>query len=187
MASYFFSMTYICFLRGINLGKRRIKMPLLKSLFEELGFKNVSTYIASGNVIFETRKVDLQKLEAKIEKHLFKSLDYEVDAFVRPQDELETLIAYPAFSKAQMEQPENTQYIVFLKTVPAAADLAIFKSIETPTDKFTSNNQELYWLCGTGVAESEVWKSKFLKQLSWKTSTTRKANTVAKIIEKLRL
>ena len=46
---------YVAFLRGINLGKRRPPMSELKRLFEELGFTNVATFIASGNVLFETK------------------------------------------------------------------------------------------------------------------------------------
>jgi len=45
---------YVALLRGINLGGHTVKMDRLKKLFEELGLKNVETFIASGNVIFES-------------------------------------------------------------------------------------------------------------------------------------
>ncbi len=152
-----------------------------------MGFKNVSTYIASGNIIFESRKSDLSKLEIKIEKHLHKSLGYEVDTFVRTREQLEKITKHPTFPKNQLELPKNTLHLILLKSIPTKEDHSIFKSLKTPTDTFAFNNCELYWLCGTGVSESDVWKSKMHKQLSWHTSTMRKFNTVIKIIEKIKV
>ncbi len=64
-------MKYVAFLRGINVGgKNRVEMSRLKSVFESLGFVNVSTYINSGNVIFETEILDVDKLVQKIEEKL---------------------------------------------------------------------------------------------------------------------
>ena len=61
------SVRYVALLRGINVGgKTLIKMADLKACFEELGFDQVSTYIASGNVLFDSGRTDAAKLEAKI-------------------------------------------------------------------------------------------------------------------------
>ena len=64
---------YIAFLRGMNLGKRRVKMDHLRVLFEELKFSSVETFIAIGNVIFTAKSADSRKLEKQIEAHLEKS------------------------------------------------------------------------------------------------------------------
>ncbi|WP_394993096.1 DUF1697 domain-containing protein [Emticicia sp.] len=47
---------YIAFLRGINVGNIRIKMPDLKTAFEKMGFQNVATYLQTGNVVFDSEK-----------------------------------------------------------------------------------------------------------------------------------
>jgi len=57
---------YIAFLRGINLGKRRLLMSQLKALFEELGFDDVETFIASGNVVFSSKVTNTSRLESQI-------------------------------------------------------------------------------------------------------------------------
>ena len=57
---------YVAFLRGINLGHRRIKMDRLRQLFEEMKFTGVATFIASGNVIFSSPARDGRKLAAQI-------------------------------------------------------------------------------------------------------------------------
>ncbi|MSU22989.1 MAG: DUF1697 domain-containing protein [Opitutus sp.] len=74
---------YIAFLRGINFGNRRIKMDDLRARFEEMKFADVTTFIASGNVIFTSKQKDSRKLERQIQDHLHQSLGYGVDTFVR--------------------------------------------------------------------------------------------------------
>ncbi len=62
-------ITYIAFLRGINVsGHKIIKMADLAEMFIGLKFKNVKTYIASGNVLFDSNEKDVSKLEAKLKK-----------------------------------------------------------------------------------------------------------------------
>ena len=58
---------YIAFLRAINVGGHTVKMDVLRQLFESLGFANVETFIASGNVIFESKAGNVKALEKKIE------------------------------------------------------------------------------------------------------------------------
>ncbi len=95
---------YVAFLRGMNLGKRRLEMSQLKTLFEELGYGQVATFIASGNVIFSTRERNAQKLEVRIAEHLERSLGYGVDTFVRTLDE----VAVTDFDHAQHVEHSKT-------------------------------------------------------------------------------
>ncbi|HYD85152.1 MAG TPA: DUF1697 domain-containing protein, partial [Opitutus sp.] len=79
---------YVAFLAGINLGNRRLKMDALRAHFEALKFRNVATFIASGNVIFDSSARDAAKLETQIERHLAKTLGYEVATFLRTREEV---------------------------------------------------------------------------------------------------
>ena len=82
-------MRYVAFLRAINVGGRHlVKMDALRRLFEELGFTNVETFIASGNVVFESKSRSAASLEKAIEAHLQKSLGYEVKTFIRSESEV---------------------------------------------------------------------------------------------------
>jgi uncharacterized protein (DUF1697 family) len=57
--------TYIALLRGINVsGQKLIKMDALKDMCKELGYKNIQTYIQSGNIIFQENNLDTRQLEA---------------------------------------------------------------------------------------------------------------------------
>jgi hypothetical protein len=78
---------HIAFLRAINVGGHTVKMDQLRTLFEELGLKDVETFIASGNVIFRS-PAKSASLESKIERHLHRALGYEVDTFIRTDGEV---------------------------------------------------------------------------------------------------
>ena len=87
----------IALLRAINVGGHTVKMDQLRTLFAALGYANVTTYIASGNVIFETPPTSTEALEAQIERHLRDALGYEVITFIRTAEELATIADYAPF------------------------------------------------------------------------------------------
>ena len=78
----------VAFLRGINVGGRIVKKERLQEVFEALGFRNVMTYKQSGNVIFETEAKDMEKVRARIEDKLKKTLGCDVAVFIRTIDYL---------------------------------------------------------------------------------------------------
>ena len=85
--------TFVALLRGINVGgNNMISMKALKTSFERLGFKNVSTYINSGNVLFQTRQADARKLEVKIEKMLASEYKLGCKVVVRSAGEMASLV-----------------------------------------------------------------------------------------------
>jgi len=86
-------MKYVCLLRGINVGgKNLIKMAELKILLEKLGFSSVKTYIASGNVIFES---NLDKLAAKavIEKRLLERISSPISVLLLTAEEMRRIVS----------------------------------------------------------------------------------------------
>ena len=84
---------FVALLRGVNVGgNNMISMPKLKESFERMGFKNVTTYINSGNIVFKTKEPDVRKLEKKIEQMLAKEYNLDSKVVVRKLAELETLV-----------------------------------------------------------------------------------------------
>src|SRR5450631_163899 len=90
----------VAFLRAVNVGGRTVKMDALRAAFEGLALTRIETFIASGNVIFDSRARDLAALERKIEAQLLASFGFEIDAFVRRLDEVAAVAAHPAFDVA---------------------------------------------------------------------------------------
>lgn len=89
--------TWVAFLRGVNLGKRQMKMAELKACLEGLGMENVKTIVASGNVRFETGKA--KGLKDRLEAALLESFAFPVKLTLRSADEIEAMIASKPFAK----------------------------------------------------------------------------------------
>jgi uncharacterized protein (DUF1697 family) len=85
--------TFVALLRGINVGgNNMVPMKSLKASFERLGFEDVSTYIASGNVLFRTAERDPRKLEATIDPMLARDYGLKGKTVVRSQPEMARLV-----------------------------------------------------------------------------------------------
>ena len=91
---------HIAFLRAINVGGHTVKMDRLRDLFAGMGFANVETFIASGNVIFDAPAPGTAALERKIETGLLTALGYRVDTFIRTPAELAAVAAKRPFGDA---------------------------------------------------------------------------------------
>ena len=91
-------MRYVALLRGINVGgKSVIRMADLKECVEELGYDDVSTFIASGNVLFETAERSGVKLESAIERALERRFQLPITVVVRSRAEVGRIVkAIPA-------------------------------------------------------------------------------------------
>ena len=98
----------IAFLRAINVGGHTVKMDDLRTLFATLDFSNVETFIASGNVIFETPKENAATLERRIEQHLQQALGYHVATFIRSASEVAATAHYQPFPPAELDGEGNT-------------------------------------------------------------------------------
>jgi len=174
---------YIAFLRGINLGNRRLKMDELRTRFEELKFANVETFIASGNVIFASKEGDVAKLTKKIEAHLQKKLGYPVDTFLRTRAEVAAVAAFRPFAKADMENEAHTLYVGFLVQPLSDAQARGLEACRTKVDDLRVAGREYYWLCRIKSNESKVWTSPAMRALKLPSSSMRNVNTIRKLAE----
>lgn len=172
---------YIAFLRGINLGKRRIKMETLRVLFEELRFSDVATFIASGNVIFSSRTSDASKLEAAIARHLAQSLGYAVDTFVRTRREVADIAAFPAFAPHEFANARNTIHVGFMSEHLSQIQQRALRACGTEVDAFSINERQFYWLCRIKSSDSEVWKSPAMKAVRLHSCSMRNLTTIRKL------
>jgi len=171
--------TWIAFLRAINVGGHTVKMDRLKKLFEEIGFSNVATFIASGNVIFESKSAKSDALEAKIEKHLKSQLGYEVATFIRSSDELAEIADHNAFP----DQEDGTLYVGFFKKTPNKAGQSKIMNMSSEADDFHFRGRELYWRCRVRSIDSE-FSGAVCEKLLGMPATLRNMNTVRKIATK---
>ncbi len=171
---------FIAFLRAINVGGHVVKMDRLRPLFEALDVSNVETFIASGNVIFDSLAKDARKLELQIESHLKESLGYAVPTFLRTPEEIASVVAYRAFPDAP---EESTLYIGFLAAAPSAEVREKVAACRTGVDEFHVHDREVYWLCHKKFSDSPFSGAKLEKALGMPT-TLRNLTTVRKLTAK---
>jgi uncharacterized protein (DUF1697 family) len=112
---------YIAFLRAINVGGHTVKMEVLRRHFEVLGLSDAETFIASGNVIFETTAKNTRLLEKKIEEQLRTALGYEVATFIRTAAELAAIAKYQPFAAAAMKTAQALNIAFLAEPLAATA------------------------------------------------------------------
>ena len=170
---------HIALLRAINVGGHTVKMDQLRSLFEVLSLDNVSTFIASGNVLFESSTRAAGGLERKIERHLEQSLGYEVATFLRTPSELAATIEHAAFS-ASVVRNAHALWIGFLKQPPAAQELERLMALACKTDDFRVHGREIHWLRRATTSEAMITGAAVERALG-APMTARNVTTVRKL------
>ncbi len=171
---------YVALLRGVNLGGHTVKMDRLKKLFEEMKFKNVETFIASGNVIFDSASKNAAALEKKITASLEQSLGFPAATYLRTAEEFMRVLEHEA---AQNLGTHNV-YIGFLYEPPSRDAHVRLSKYQSKTDEFHVTEREVYWICrARGMSDSPFFRVGIEKALGVK-ATVRNVTTVTKIVER---
>ena len=148
---------YVAFLRGMNLGNRRIKNEELRRHFEAMGFEEVATFRASGNVIFSAPKREAEaKLATRVEAELDERLGYDVQVFLRSAAELAAVAAYEPFDAKAVAKSKGKLQVSFLKKTPTDAAKKKALALASEEDRLAIEGRELYWLPSGGISESDL-------------------------------
>ncbi len=169
---------YVALLRAINVGGHIVKMDALRRLFEDLGLKNVETFIASGNVIFESPRKALG-LEKSVEAHLRASLGYDVDTFLRTLAELAVVAAHEPFG-ARGDRP---LYVAFLRNEVDDQTTSKILSFRSACDDFAVHGREVYWTTAGPMSDSKFSNAVMERALKTR-ATFRNVTTVSKLAAK---
>jgi uncharacterized protein (DUF1697 family) len=145
---------YVAFLRGMNLGGRRITNDELRSHFEALGYEDVDTFRASGNVIFAVAGEEAAKLTVRLEEGLGDLLGYEVPVFLRSAQALRAIAAHEPFEAKQIAASKGKLQIALLARKPPAAAAKEALAHSTDEDRLAIEDRELYWLPDGGLSDS---------------------------------
>lgn len=172
---------YIAFLRAINVGGRVVKMDYLRGLFEAMDLTAVETFIASGNVIFESSKSPTALADA-IQTYLQKALGYEVATFIRTPGEVAAIATYKPFSESELANAGALNVAFLASALDASAQEKLMK-LETDIDRFHYHGREVYWLCQTKQSESKFSNTVFERTLKVQ-ATFRGIRTVQKLAAK---
>jgi uncharacterized protein (DUF1697 family) len=170
----------IVLLRGINLGSRnRIAMPALRKAFEDAGFKDVSTYVQSGNVVLSSRASG-RALERTCEKLIHDQFGLEIDVVTRTRDELAAVVARDPLGEV-VTNPKRYQ-VAFLSDELSAEVLERLQSARAESESLVVHGREVYSWHPEGAARSKLWNTLAGRGLGVK-ATARNWTTVTALLQ----
>ncbi len=187
----------VAFLRGMNLGSRRITNAELADHFGAAGVANPTPYQASGNVVFDdpgdfgAPGGDRRALEHQLEEHLQRVLGYPVDTFVRSLDELESITAADGLRAAEAEGFKV--HVILLHEPPPRDVLDHLARLETDDDRFLPRPgsaragaplRTIYWLRRGRLTDSTIDASSPGDLTGGRPSTMRTLGTLRRILKK---
>ena len=174
-------MIFVALLRGINVGgNNMIKMSALKVSFERLGFKDVATYINSGNVLFKTRETDARKVEKKIEKMLAAEYRLPCKVVIRSAAEMARLVK--KLPKDWTGDKDWRYNVIFLRHTIDSKDLVAGLEFKPDIEKVTYVSGTLLW----SAHVDDISRTTMLKLSGHKMfqeMTVRNLNTTKKLHE----
>ncbi len=169
--------SYVAMLRGINVsGNKPVKMEALRASFEALGFKNVRTYVQSGNVVFEAKERAGGPLGPKVEARIKRDFGFEVPVLVLGAAELARVVAENPFLE-QRGIDLTKLHVTFLAGAPAAAGLKKLEGVSSGRDAFRCLGQIVYLSCPDGYGNTKLSNNAFERALGT-AATTRNWKTV---------
>jgi len=174
---------YVAFLRAINVGGQHVvRMEDLRRQFERLGFTDVETFIASGNVVFTATSRDGAALERKIEGALEKTFGFEVKTFVRTLAELADVAARKPFAEARVKSA-GAYCVGFLAVPLAPAAVQSILALKSVEDDFHVDGREVYWISTKGQGKA-AFSNAVLEKLLKSKSTLRGVRMLQKLAAK---
>ncbi len=147
---------YAAFLRGINVGGHRIASGELCARFVQLGFHDVGTFRASGNVIFAAATEPLTEMSARIEAGLLAALGYEVPVFLRTATEVCAIAAHQPFPKPLIAASQGKLQVAMLYGRPTGRVRKEVLALATDEDRLAFSDRELHWLPSGGILDSAL-------------------------------
>ena len=173
---------YVAFLRAVNVGGRVVKMETLRTLFGRMGFTNVQTVIASGNVVFESPQRSVRRIEETVEQGLKAALGYNVITFIRTMPELTTLVEHPLVSDDALDAGA-VLYVAFLREKPSPDAARKLTALKSDAEDFHVHERHVLWLVRGRFSNSSL-SGPSLERTLGLPATIRNATTVRKIAQK---
>lgn len=170
--------TYIAFLRGINVGGHK-KMPMqeLRNVLSN-HFKDVKTYIQSGNVVFKASETDKKSLEKIINNEISIHFSFNVTVIVKTINDIENILQSCPFS----EEKKEKSYFTLLHTIPLKKHVETANTISYPNEEFTIVKDCIYFFSSVGYGNVKFNTNLFEKKLEVN-ATSRNYRTLIKVIK----
>ena len=172
--------TYISILRGINVsGQKLIKMAELRKQLSELGLQEVTTYIQSGNIIFQSSIRDSKEISHIIHKKIKEDYGFEVPVITLSR---EALLSAATNNPYKSDNPIEQLHITFLEDIPTSSNVDALDHTKFLPDEFEILDKAVYLNVKNGYGKSKLTNNLFESKLKVM-ATTRNMKTVNKLLE----
>ena len=170
---------YIAMLRGVNVsGHNTIKMEVLRGLCQGLGFRNVETYVQSGNIVFQALLENPEAISKRIGETVLRSFGFDTPVLVRTSREIRNVIASNPFLK-EKGIDSSKLHVTFLSETAQKGSEKKLETLATNPDRFYPASHEIYLYCPGGYGRTRLSNNAIEKALSveattrnWKTTNT---------------
>jgi uncharacterized protein (DUF1697 family) len=169
----------IAFLRAVNVGKRTVNMSRLVEVFEALGYTDVSTFINSGNIVFDASGARAD-VERAIERALEAEYGFEVTTFVRTAGELGKMLDAAPFEVADAD----TYFVTFLKSTPSTTTVRTLEAYSNDFDTLVVRGRDVHWRMHGRSIDTTVTKTQW-NVVGKLASTSRNVNSLRKLLAKI--
>ncbi len=178
------SYQYVAFLRGINVGGHvLIKMIDLKKAFEKMGFENVRTLLASGNVVFESEQTDKKALTTEIESLLKKAFEKDISVILRSLDDLKKLQSSEPFKGIKVT-PSIRLYVTFLSEKARLHTITIpYTTLQKEFRILHATHMEVFSVLDLSIGKGTPDAMNILEKEFGSNVTTRNWNTILKVVK----
>jgi uncharacterized protein (DUF1697 family) len=173
---------YAAFLRGMNVGGHRLTNDELRAHFATMGFADVATFRASGNVVFAGKAQRPDAVKERIETGLEELLGYAVPTFVRSAAEVQAIAAATPFAPERLRSSAGKLQVVLLSAAPSREAQADALALAGDGDGLVFEGREAYWLPSGGVLDSALDMTSIARVLGQ--TTIRTKGTVEQIAAK---
>lgn len=174
---------YLAFLRGVNIsGKNKVTMAELKRGVDQLGYKEVRTYLNSGNVIFSSDDHDIGRIAKRIGMTIKSQFDLDIPVFVIAKDELEDILRHAPdwWGNDDKEIYDNLIFIL-----PPATFADVLSEIGEPKEeleKIQDYKEAIFWSFSRRYYQKTNWWSKTASANIGNKLTIRTASTIRKVV-----
>jgi uncharacterized protein (DUF1697 family) len=174
--------SYISVLRGINVsGQKLIKMDALRKTYENLGIRDVKTYVQSGNVVFNVSETEPDKLEQLIYNQVVKDFGFEVPVIVLTAEKLKQVVDNNPFVN-DLDKDPTYMHFTFLSATPSNFDKSVIESKKQDGEEISFSGDAVYLYCPNGYGRTKL-NNNFLETRLKVTATTRNWKTVNELLK----
>ncbi len=178
---------YIAMLRGVNVtGHNTIKMEVLRGLCQGLGFRNVETYVQSGNIVFQALLENPEAISKRIGETVLRPFGFDTPVIVRTSKEMRNVIGNNPFLK-EKGIDSSKLHVTFLSETAQKGSEKKLETLATNPDRFYPASHEIYLYCPGGYGRTRLSNNAIEKALSIEATTRnwKTTNTLFEMVSKL--